>query len=82
MSIHEFDKAKRLLICIGEIADSFLEEVESADIVPSKTTRKRVVQYSALAAVASVSIAATYFLIRSKRASAAANIVNISVESA
>ena len=82
MSINEFDKAKRLLICIGEIADSFLEEVESADIAPGKTTRKRVVQYSALAAVASVSIAATYFLIRSKRAVATADLGRISVESA
>jgi len=70
MITNELMKAKRLLTCLGEIDDFFLEEAESADIA-SGVKRKRVVKYSALAAVASVSIAATYFLIRSKRTVAA-----------
>ncbi|MCL2422022.1 MAG: hypothetical protein FWD03_09205 [Defluviitaleaceae bacterium] len=74
------DKARRLLMCLGNIEDAFLEEVELlSSIKPSVAiykTRKRVVQYSALAAAASVGIAVTYFVIKAKRTSAIGNVVS------
>jgi len=70
MSIYGSDKAKRLLFCLGGIDDFFLEEAESLGIIPAASTRKRIVKYSALAAAASVSIAVTYWMIRSKKSSA------------
>lgn len=64
---------ERLLDCIGEIDDLFLEEAETADIVCiRRTKRKRIVKYSAAAGLAaSFGIAVTYFVLRSRRAAAA-----------
>ena len=69
MNENQLTRSKRLLACIGEIENSFLEETELADIVSDTVARKRLARYSALAAAASVGIAAAYWLIRAKRAS-------------
>ena len=62
------EKAKSLLLSIGEIDDLFLEEAESADIASFEATRtaarKRIVRYSTLAATASIGIAVTCFVLR------------------
>jgi len=66
------DKVLDLFECIGDIDDIYLSEAETADIAASVVAvRKRIVRYSALAAAASVGIAATYWIIRAKRANAA-----------
>jgi len=65
MSIDELIKAKRLLDCIGDINDSFIEE-EWAGIA-SNVTRKYLVQFGRVAAAASIGIAVTYWLVRIKR---------------
>jgi len=80
MNTNPFSKAMRLLSCIGGIQDSFIEEAESAVTAPESTTRKRLVRYGTIAAAASVGIAVTYFLIRSKRAASKAE--NASAKSA
>jgi len=59
--------AMRFLSCLGEISDEFLEEAEALDSAVFVTSRKRVVRYSALATVASIGIAVTYWWLRSKR---------------
>jgi len=66
MSIDKFNKAKRLLICIGDINDSFLEEAELG-IIPNLTKRKYLVQFGGVAAAASIGIAVTYWFVRYKR---------------
>ena len=63
--------AAMLLDCIGDIDDIFLDEADTADIAAGIAVRKRFVRYGALAAAASVGIAATYWFIRAKRANAA-----------
>jgi hypothetical protein len=68
MNMNKSAGAKRLFLYIGEIDDSFLEEGELADLVSGIVTRKRLVKYSTLAAAASVGIAVTYWLLRSKAA--------------
>ena len=70
--MNEFDKAKKLWACIGEISDAILEETELADIAAEAlTVRKRYVKYGALAAAATVGVAATtFFLLRLKRVTA------------
>ncbi|MCL2224775.1 MAG: hypothetical protein FWB96_07400 [Defluviitaleaceae bacterium] len=57
--------AKKLLFCIGEINDLFLEEAET--FAPEKTSRKRIAKYGALAAAAAFGIAVTYKFIRTKQ---------------
>ena len=71
MNMDKSANSIRLLACIGEINDSFLEEAESADIVSRIVTRKRLVRYGKFAAAASFGIAVTYWLLRSKRAAPA-----------
>ena len=69
MNTNEFEKAKKLFICMGNIDETILDEAETADI-PSETAarkRKHAVRYGALAAAASVGVAVTYWLIRSRR---------------
>jgi len=65
-------KAKRLLMCIGEIDESFLEEEETADIAADIAARKQRVKRGALTAAASIGaasigIAVTYWVMRSRR---------------
>jgi formate/nitrite transporter FocA (FNT family) len=64
---------EKLLLLIGHIDDLFLEESEAAIMAHAKAgrtqVRKRAIKYTTLAAAASLGIAATYLLIRSKRAS-------------
>ncbi|MCL2574023.1 MAG: hypothetical protein FWE34_05660 [Defluviitaleaceae bacterium] len=71
MIITKQEKVKKLWLCIGDIDDAFLEEVETADIVAEKVVaRKKIIKYSTLAA-ASVGVATTiYFLLRSRRTAA------------
>jgi len=57
MKMDTADRAKRLLVCLGEIADSFLDETEAADIAAWRAVRRRVVQVGAVAAAASVGVA-------------------------
>ncbi|MCL1863639.1 MAG: hypothetical protein FWF78_08740 [Defluviitaleaceae bacterium] len=59
-------KEKRLLLCIGEISDIFLEEAETAIFAISK--RKKIAKYGALAAAAAVGIALTYKFVLYRRA--------------
>jgi len=61
------DSAMRLLECIGEIEDLFLDETYGADIAGEMAARKRKAQYGTIAAAASLGIALTVWLIRSKR---------------
>ena len=70
MSIGKTIKAARLLACIGEIDDSFLEEAESADIASGIAAHSRFVRYGKLAAAASFGIAVTYWLLRSRKLTA------------
>ncbi|MCL1844171.1 MAG: hypothetical protein FWF79_10205 [Defluviitaleaceae bacterium] len=57
--------AKFLLKCMGEIDEIFLEDDELARVTTS-FKRRRVAKYSAVAALASVGIAAAVWLIRAK----------------
>ena len=75
MNTDTLAKAKKLLACIGEISDSFLDEAESTDIVSTQTTRKRVVQYGALAAAGLGIATGAYLILRSKRTVACAQSV-------
>jgi hypothetical protein len=69
----EIDMAKKLWTYIGEIDDAILEEAELADIAANVAARKRCVKYGTVAAAATFGIAAaTYFLLRSRRATASA----------
>ena len=70
MTIDEFFKAKRLLDCIGDINDSFLEEELMG--ITSNVRRKYLVQFGGLAAAASIGIAVTYWLVRVKRSAKSA----------
>ena len=65
------DGAIYLLECIGEIDDLFLEEAFQTDILSEISAKKRLVQYGTIAAAASVGIALTVWLIRSKSNTAA-----------
>ncbi|MCL2563085.1 MAG: hypothetical protein FWE08_03515 [Oscillospiraceae bacterium] len=71
MNMNQIDKAKRLFICFGEIADGFLEEAEATDIATARAARKRVVRNSAIGAgagaVGVAGIVATCLLLRSRR---------------
>ena len=58
--------AKRLLDFIGEISEIFIEEAETAVLLPSR--RKKIAKYSALAAVAAFGIAMTYRYVRKRAA--------------
>jgi len=71
MFIDDFYKAKRLLACIGDINDSFLEEVELG-ITSNVTKRKYLVQFGSVAAAASIGIAVTYWFVRNKRSAKSA----------
>jgi len=71
--MNEFAKAMRLFACIGEIGDTILEEVETANIVADTAmARKRYVKYGTVAAATVGVAAATYFLLRSRRTAASA----------
>ncbi|MCL2852344.1 MAG: hypothetical protein FWE20_04820 [Defluviitaleaceae bacterium] len=67
MNMDRRGTAARLLACIGEINDSFLEEAESADIASDIAAHSRFVRYGKLAAAASLGLAVTYWLLRSRR---------------
>jgi len=64
---------ERLLECIGEVEDFFLEEAESADIVRAKADRRRrIAKYSAygaagLAVSVGIGLAAAYWKSRASR---------------
>ena len=63
--------AKRLLSCLGAIADTFLDETKLADENASRTSKKRIITYSAIGVgAASLGIAMTVLLLRSKRSAA------------
>ena len=69
----EIDKAKKLWAYIGEIDEAILEEAELANIAANVAARKRYVKYGTVAAAATFGIAAaTYFLVRARRATASA----------
>ena len=68
MNTEIVSKAKRLLDCIGGVSDLLVEEAESAGVSSGGTVRGRLVRYGTLAAAASVGIAVTVLVIRSKRA--------------
>ena len=70
MNQNTAERAKRLLASIGEIADTFLDETELADIAMRRVRRRRVVQYSAIGvgAASAVGIAAVILIRRPKRA--------------
>ena len=59
-----------LLMCIGHISEVFIDEAELADIAKGIINKKRLVRYGTAVAVASACIAATIWIIRSKRAAA------------
>ena len=61
---------ERLLDCIGNIEELFLEEAEITDLVCiRRTKRKRIVKYSAAAGLAvSVGVAMAYLMVRRKAA--------------
>jgi len=64
--------AKRLLASLGEIADCFLEEAGTADVVVTRRTRSRIVRYGVLgaataAASVGVGLAAAYLIRRPSR---------------
>jgi len=68
MSTETIQSAKRLLNCIGAIADSFLEETKLADETAKKKSKKRIITYSAIGVgVASVGITIAALLLRPKR---------------
>ena len=69
----------KLLGCIGEISDEFLDEAEAFAVDPIAQTRKRLVRYSALATVASVGVAVTYWWLRSKSSS---SMISVAAKSA
>jgi len=69
------NKTKKIFFSIGDIDNIFLDEAETADIAAEEAARtakrKRIVKYSALAAAtASIGIAVTYFLFRSRQVNA------------
>ncbi|MCL2618498.1 MAG: hypothetical protein FWD98_05545 [Defluviitaleaceae bacterium] len=70
MNTDRTEAAIRLLSCMGDLHDSFLEEAESADIAGIVSAQKKLVKYSTLAAAASFGLAVTYWLLRSKKVSA------------
>ena len=73
MSYSPTEKAKRLLDCIGAIADSFLDETKLADAEASKASKKRIIKYSAIGVgAASVGIAIAALLLRPRRIAVAA----------
>jgi len=60
---------ERLLRCIGEIDDFFLEEAELTNIAFIKNTkRKQIAKYSAAGIVVSLGAAAAYWIFRRKKA--------------
>jgi len=68
MSVDKIGGATRLLNALGEIDDSFLDEAEVEDIAHRIAARRRVVQYSAVGAAASLGIAVAVWFLRPKRA--------------
>ena len=69
MSYDPTQRARKLLNCIGAIADSFLEETKLADADAARSSRKRIIKYSAIGVgAASVGIAIAALLLRPKRA--------------
>ena len=62
-------RAKKLLISLGEISDTLIEEANSAGIAARVATRKRIVKYSAIGAgaAASVGVAVTCLVLYSKK---------------
>ena len=68
MNTDRTNKATRLLFCLGDINDYFLEEAETADLASIiASSHKRFVRYSKLAAAASFGLAVTYWLFRARR---------------
>ena len=63
------ESLKKLITCIGEIDDLFIEESEKA-IIYKTTQRKRIARYGTVAAAASFGIAVTYWFLKSKRLAA------------
>ena len=64
------NKAERLFALLGNIDDALLNEAETADIAAKTASRKRAIQYSAIGAgaAASVGVAITCLVLRSRRA--------------
>jgi len=56
------EKAKRLLHCIGEMSDDFLEEAETAPAPKSK----KIIKYSAIGIVAAGGLVLAYKLLKPK----------------
>ena len=77
------DRAKRLLVSIGEMDDAFLDETEAADIAARRAARKRAMQYGAVSvgAVASVGITVACLLLRPRR-NGIGNLGSVSAETA
>jgi hypothetical protein len=63
--------AKNLFLCIGDIGDALLEEAELFDIVTESAKRRRIAKYGAVAAAASVGIAAAVWFFKQKRVAVA-----------
>ena len=74
MNTEKHNQSKKLLFCIGDIDDSFIEEDETANIASVIKTRKRQVRNGALAVAsigaASVGIVVTCLVMRSRRSTA------------
>ena len=72
MSFNTTQKTKKLLNCIGAIADTFLDETKLAEPSPVKSSKKRIITYSAIGVgVASVGIAIAAVLLKQKRTAVA-----------
>jgi len=68
MSYNPAQRARKLLNCIGAIADSFLEETKLADATASRISRKSIIKYSAIGVgAASVGFAIAALLLRPRR---------------
>ncbi|MCL2221217.1 MAG: hypothetical protein FWC20_01020 [Oscillospiraceae bacterium] len=68
MSYDSAQRAKKLLNCIGAIADSFLVETKLADPNSARASRNRIIKYSAIGVgAASVGFAIAALLLRPKR---------------
>jgi hypothetical protein len=68
MNYDKTQRAKRLLNCIGAIADTFLDEAKFTGETATNKSKKKILKYSAIGAcAASVGIAATLLFLRPRR---------------
>lgn len=83
MNFDTAQRARRLLNCIGAIADSFLDEAKPAVADAAHSSRKRIIKYSAIGVgAASVGIAIATLLLRPKRTRTMITVENALPESA